>query len=55
MCRVFHKTIDRTLVLISLMLLTQTSLVLAAGDITGRWEMTMNFGGRDSFATQTRK
>ena len=53
MSRVFHKTIGRTLVLISLVLLTQTSLVLAAEDITGQWEMTMNFGGRDSFAMLT--
>jgi hypothetical protein len=53
MSRVFHKTIGRTLVLVSLVLLAQTSLVLAAEDITGQWEMTMNFGGRDSFAMLT--
>jgi hypothetical protein len=53
MSRVFHKTIGGTLVLISLVLLAQTSLVLAAEDITGQWEMTMNFGGRDSYAMLT--
>jgi len=50
MSRMLHKTIGRTFVLICLMLLAQTSLVLAAEDITGQWEMTMDFGGRDSFA-----
>jgi len=32
------------------MLLVQSSLVLAAEDITGKWEMTMDFGGRPSYA-----
>jgi hypothetical protein len=53
MSRVLHKAISRTLVLVCLMLLAQTSLVLAAEDITGQWEMTMNFGGRDSYAMLT--
>jgi hypothetical protein len=53
MSRILHKTIVRTLVLVCLMLLAQTSLVLAAEDITGQWEMTMNFGGRDSYAMLT--
>jgi len=38
-------------VLICLMLFTHTSLVWAAEDITGQWELTVEFGGRDSFAT----
>jgi len=33
------------------MLFTHTSLVWAAEDITGQWELTVEFGGRDSFAT----
>ncbi len=53
MSRILHKTIGRTLVLISLMLLAQTSLVRAAEDITGQWEMTMDFGGRPSYAMLT--
>jgi len=36
--------------LICLFLLVQTSLVWAADDITGVWEITMDFGGRQSFA-----
>ena len=51
MSRMLHKTIGKTFVLICLMLFAQTSLVLAAEDITGEWEMTMEFGGRPSFAT----
>jgi hypothetical protein len=53
MSRVLHKTICRTFVLVCLMLLAQASLVLAAEDITGQWEMTMDFGGRPSFAMLT--
>jgi hypothetical protein len=45
-----HKTWARTAAVICLLLLAQTSLV-AAQDITGEWEMTMDFGGRQSFAT----
>ena len=48
-----QKTIRKTLILACLMLLAQTSLVLAAEDITGQWEMTMEFGGRESFAMLT--
>ena len=51
MSRILHKTIGKTLVLVCLMLFAQTSLVWAAEDITGEWEMKMDFGGRDSFAT----
>ena len=51
MSRILHKTIGRTFVLICLMLFTHTSLVWAAEDITGQWELTVEFGGRDSFAT----
>jgi hypothetical protein len=53
MSRILHKTIGRTFVPVCLMLLVQTSLVWAAEDITGQWEMTMNFGGRDSYAMLT--
>jgi hypothetical protein len=51
MSRVFYKTIGRALFLVCVLLLAQTSLVRAAEDITGQWEMTMDFGGRPSFAT----
>jgi len=51
MSRILHKTIGKTFILLCLMLLAQTSLVWAAEDITGQWEMKMDFGGRDSFAT----
>jgi hypothetical protein len=53
MRRILQKTIGRTLVPVSLILLAQTSLVLAAEDITGQWEMTMDFGGRPSHAMLT--
>ncbi len=45
-----HKTWAKAAAVICLLLLAQTSLV-AAQDITGEWEMTMDFGGRQSFAT----
>jgi len=48
-----QKTIRRMLIPLCLMLLVQTSLVWAAEDITGEWEMTMDFGGRESFAMLT--
>ena len=48
-----QKTICKTFILACLMLLAQASLVLAAEDITGQWEMTMDFGGRESFAMLT--
>jgi hypothetical protein len=47
-----HKTCARTAALVCLLLLVQTSLV-AAQEITGQWEMTMEFGGRPSYATLT--
>lgn len=47
-----HKSRTKTAVLICLLLLVQTSLV-AAQDITGQWEMAMDFGGRPSYATLT--
>ncbi|MBN2594432.1 MAG: hypothetical protein JXA81_13070 [Sedimentisphaerales bacterium] len=53
MSRILNKTIGRILVPACLMLLTQASLILAAEDITGQWEMTMEFGGRDSYAMLT--
>jgi len=53
MSRILNKTIGRTFVSVCLMLLVQTSLIWAAEDITGQWEMTMNFGGRDSYAMLT--
>ncbi|MHC4145198.1 MAG: hypothetical protein ACYSUD_10510 [Planctomycetota bacterium] len=46
-----HKTGGRAVVLICLMLLVQTSLVRAAGGITGEWEITMEYSGQQSFAT----
>ena len=53
MSRLNHKTIGKTLILVCLVLLVQTSLALAAEDITGEWEMTMDFGGRPSYAMLT--
>jgi hypothetical protein len=53
MSRVNHKTIGKTLILVCLISLVQTSLALAAEDITGEWEMTMDFGGRPSYAMLT--
>jgi hypothetical protein len=44
-----HKTSSKTIILICLVLLAQTSLVRAADEITGAWEITMEFGGRQSF------
>lgn len=43
----------KAVIFVCILLLVQTSLVLAAEDITGEWEMTMDFGGRDTFATLT--
>jgi len=48
-----NKTIAKSIVLTCLLLLVQTSFVWAAEDITGEWEMKMEFGGRESFATMT--
>lgn len=46
-----HKTGGRTVILICLMLLVQTSLMRAADGITGDWEITMEYSGQQSFAT----
>jgi len=51
MSRILNKTIGRTFVLICLMLFAHTSFVWAAEDITGQWELKVEFGGRNSFAT----
>jgi len=47
------KKASKAVFVVCILLLVQTSLVLAAEDITGEWEMTMDFGGRDTFATLT--
>jgi hypothetical protein len=47
-----HRTCAGTAALVCLLLLVQTSPV-AAQDITGQWEITMEFGGRPSYATLT--
>lgn len=46
----FHKTSGKSLLLVCLCLLMQTSLVLAAEQITGDWEITMDNNGRKSYA-----
>ena len=46
-----QKRIGKFIVLACLLLLLRTSDVWAAEDITGEWEMKMEFGGRESFAT----
>jgi hypothetical protein len=47
-------SIGKALVLISLLALAgPATAVWAAEDIVGEWEMTMDFGGRPSFATLT--
>jgi len=49
-----HTNTGKVLVLMSLLALAgPVSVLLAAEDITGQWEMTMDFGGRPSFATLT--
>jgi len=45
-----HKTSGKSIVLICVILLLQTSLVWAAEEITGDWEMTMDNNGRKSYA-----
>jgi hypothetical protein len=45
-----NRTIGRLIGLISLVLFVQSSLVLSADQITGDWEITMDFDGRQSFA-----
>ncbi len=47
----FQKTLGKTLFLVLILALAAgTSPVLTAEDITGDWEITMDFGGRQSFA-----
>ncbi len=47
-----HTSIGKVLVLMSLLACAgPVSALLAAEDITGQWEMTMEFGGRPMFAT----
>jgi len=48
-----QKRIGKSIIVTCILLLLQTSFALAAEDITGEWEMTMEFGGRESFATMT--
>ena len=43
-------TTGKSIVLISLLFLAQASLLYAADEITGLWEVRMDFGGRESFA-----
>ncbi len=49
--KVHHRTSGRTVVIICLLLLVQTSPVRAADGVTGEWEITMEFGGAPSYAT----
>jgi hypothetical protein len=64
MNKMLIKKASKSIVFVCVLLLLQISLVLAASksvpdapgktqDITGEWEMKMDFGGRDSFATMT--
>ena len=48
-----QKRFGKSIIVTCILLLLQTSFVLAAEDITGEWEMKMDFGGRESFATMT--
>lgn len=48
--KLIQKTSGKSIVLICFVLLLQTSLVWAAEDITGDWEVTMNNNGRKSYA-----
>jgi hypothetical protein len=45
-----YKMSAKTIVFICVLLMVQTSLVWAADEITGVWEITMEFNGRKSFA-----
>jgi hypothetical protein len=51
MKHVFNKTSSKSILLVCLCLLMQTSLVWAADEITGVWRVTMDSDGRESFAT----
>ena len=46
-----QKRIGKSIIVTCILLLLQTSFALAAEDITGEWEMKMEFGGRESYAT----
>jgi len=46
-----YKTSGKFIVMICFLLLLQTSLVWAADDITGDWEITMDNNGRKSYAS----
>ncbi len=48
--KLIQKTSGKSIVLICFILLLQTSLVWAAEDITGDWEVTMDNNGRKSYA-----
>ena len=48
--KLIQKTSGKSIVLICFVLLLQTSLVWAAEDITGDWEITMDNNGRKSYA-----
>jgi hypothetical protein len=49
-----HASMGKVLVLMFLLAFAgPVAVVCAADDITGEWEMTMDFGGRPSFATLT--
>jgi len=45
-----NKTTGTSVILVCLFLLAQTSLLWAADDITGLWEVRMDFNGRQTFA-----
>jgi hypothetical protein len=46
-----HKVKGKSIFIICFVLLMQTSLVLAAEEITGEWDITMEFEGQKRFAT----
>jgi hypothetical protein len=51
---VCHAGVGRTLALVFLLACAgPAAVMLAADDVTGPWEMTMDFGGRPSYATLT--
>jgi hypothetical protein len=50
---IVHKKVGKFIILACLLLFLQTSYLSAAENIIGEWEMKMEFGGRESFATMT--
>jgi len=46
-----QKRIGKSIIVTCILLLLQTSFVLAAEDITGEWEMKIDYDGREGFAT----